>query len=164
MNLTGVGGEERGIGAARHLEAAGQGLVMAGHPFGDVGHRQIAHDPLPGHVLDLERLGQALEGPADVAVVEHHPLGRPGGARRVDQGGEVFGLGGLGRVGEVERVRCQQGLVGEIGPRVVVVDDADLLERGDRLANLADRLVEASILDHRELRRGVVGEILDLLR
>ena len=39
-----------------------------------------------------QRQAEALDRPADVGVIEHHALRRPGGARRVDDGREVVGL------------------------------------------------------------------------
>ena len=67
--------------------------VVRHHALGDVRHRQVGHDPLADHVLTGPLVGQQrrLQHPAQVVVGDHHALGVPGGARRVDDRGQVVG-------------------------------------------------------------------------
>ena len=54
---------------------------------------------------ELVAAGQLLARVHDVVLVDHHALRRTGGARRVDQRGEVGGVGGRGERVEVGRSR-----------------------------------------------------------
>jgi hypothetical protein len=57
-----------------------------------VGHRQVGDQPLAKEGLELESEAppQLLDGEDDVALADHHALGRAGGAGRVDESGQVF--------------------------------------------------------------------------
>ena len=64
------------------------------HLSGDVGEREVGHDAAPGeHAVGHVVVGEDLAGPADVIVTQHDGFRIAGGARGVDQGAAVPGLG-----------------------------------------------------------------------
>ena len=94
--VCGAGGglEQRGLGTGRDLVAEQDQPVVRHHALGDVGHRQVRHDPHAEHrphASSRRTAMQRLDGPAQVAVGEHHALGVAGGAGRVDDRGQVVG-------------------------------------------------------------------------
>ena len=117
VDLAGVGGDQRRVGAGGDLEPAHAGEVVAGHALGDVGHRQVRHGPEPGGV-DADEVEVALRGPHDVAVRQHHALRRAGRARGVDDRGQHVGGDGGGGGVEVDRlVALGDGGAGDAGRR-----------------------------------------------
>ena len=96
---------------------------------------------------------------------QHHALGRAGGARGVDDRGDVverrrrsvggeIGWSGRGEVGIV-----RDGIAGDVG----LLEHHDVLERGQRLADLEEPLEETGVLDDGQLGLAVVDEVFDLL-
>ena len=165
VDLAGVGADLRRVGARRHLEAAEAGEVVAGHPLGDVGHRQVRDRPEPGRV-DAQQVEVALGRPDDVVVREHHALGRARGAGRVDDGGQhVGGQPGGGRVqvdrlGVAEHRRRQEVGAGDTGG---VEQHDHVLERRELVADHGEPLGVAHVLDDGDLGAAVAGQVADLL-
>ncbi len=158
--------ELTGVRAAVHAEADDEGLVVARHPLGDVRHREVRHDPHPGVVIELKAFPELLDRVDDVVLADHHALRRSRGAARVDQRGDVGGVGRGGERGEVGaavrlelRRRCHP--VGQIAIRL---DDVDPAQPRQFAANLEESGEKAGVLDDRDLGTGVAGEVLDLLR
>ena len=113
-----------------------------------------------------ERQPQALGGPADVGVIEHHALRWPGGPRRVDDGGEVGRLHDLARGLDVDGIQPQHRLPAAhvIGRDAVgVLHEHDVLEGRELGANLEEPLEVADVLEDRDLGVAVAGEVLHLL-
>jgi len=140
---------------------------VADHALGDVGHRQVGDEPLARVGLEVNASREALHGPGHVLVREHHALGRAGGPRGVDQRGQVLGLGDGGGFRQVDGVGPQQVLVGEdvVGCQAVgVPQDAQVLERRELVAHLEERLEEADVLDHPQVRLAMTDEVGDLVR
>ena len=106
VDLAGVGGDLRGVRAGGDLEPGHAGQVVAGHPLGHVRHGQVGDEPEAGEV-EAQQVEVALGRPHDVAVRQHHALGRAGGPRRVDDGGQHVGreLGRPPRPGRSARWR-----------------------------------------------------------
>ena len=91
----------------------------------DPGHRQVAqHLVLLGQAIEGDRVAHGAD---DVVVGQHHPLGHAGGARGVEDDGEVrsLALGHLAREeplmrgGEVAAFLADILVGQQIGPDVV---------------------------------------------
>ena len=63
-------------------------VVHRAHLFGNVGQRQVGQHAVA--FIDLVQRGHVLPHPPQVALAQRHGLGRPGGARGVDEGADVF--------------------------------------------------------------------------
>ena len=157
-----------GSGQDVTLRPRDHALVVARHPLGDVGHREVGDDPLADEVeVDAEAAAQLLDGEHHVALADHDALRRAGGAGGVDEGGQVVG-GGLGR--ELVRGRGCPGRAGR-PPASTPSGRASAgglitkicLSCGQLVAHLEDPLEEPAVLDDRDLRLGVAGQVLDLL-
>jgi hypothetical protein len=169
MHLAQVGPDLRRVGAGRDLVAAQAGEVVARHPLGDVRHGQVGHRP-EADGLDLQQVEVPLRRPHDVAVGQHHALGRPRGAGRVDDGGQRLGrdqvecgleVGGL-VVGE------DGGREHALGPRrarhqVVAAQRHDGGQFRELVAHDGEALEEPGVLDHRQLGVAVPGQVGDLV-
>jgi hypothetical protein len=131
---------------------------VADHALGDVRHRQVGNDSLADVLVERDALLERLDGVDDVVLVDHHALGRAGGAARVDQRGEVVGFGGgteLVEVGAavVEQTARREHAVGQAA--LGWVDHVDVLQAGQLLADLEDPLEEAGVLHDGDLGFGV---------
>ena len=165
-HLTHVRGEQARVGTARDLVAQERLLVVAGHALGDVRHRQVRDEPLAQVVVELDAEAQALDGPCQVAVGQHHALGRTGGARGVDQRGQIVGRRQGRRRLEVEGLAVEQRRVGvdlRPGLAIGVVQDHQVLEQRQVVPNLREALEEARVLDDGDRGLAVTGEIGHLL-
>ena len=99
-------------------------------------------------------------------LADHHTLRRPRRAGRVDQRGKVIGIGGLGERLQVRPAGAQQDVVGRhVVGRLVGgwVDDEDPTQPGKLGSHLQEPLEEPAVLNDRDLRLGVVDEVLQLL-
>ena len=151
------------VGAGGDLEADEGLLVVAGHALGDVGHGQVRDQPLAGQAIQVEAAPQALHRPGDVVVGDHHALGRTGGARGVDHGGQVVGrAAGRGRLARSagsaasrSSTRKTSSDTSPSGSR----DDAEVLERGQLGAHLREAVEEALVLDHADAGPAVAGQV-----
>ena len=137
--------------------------------LGDVGQGKVGHGGVVRrHPADTRRL---VGGPGQVAVGQHHGLGRPGGPRGVDQGRHPVRLQGVHPFVHL----LGRGLV-PLGQELlpghddVVVDGLDaahhhhMLELG-QVGQLLEHLGPLALVleqDHRRL--GVVEDVLDLGR
>ena len=147
-----------GIRTHRDLVRVDRLLVVARHPFGDVGHRQVRHDAETGEVdVVAERTLEALGGPHHVVVGEHHALGRAGRPRCVDHRGQRFGVD-VGRTLLEIRVPVS---VEEIAS--VVRDDHDLLEGLELAPHLLETSGESVVLHDGHLGLAMTDEVRDLL-
>ncbi len=153
-------GDQLGIGAGGDLIAERHPLVVGVHPLRDVRHREVRDEPETGRVDRFETTPEALDGPHDVGVVEHHPLRRPGRARRVDDRREVVGTGGAhGRV-EIDRVVADQLLEGQQvtgGFARLRVDDREVPKERQLVADGGDPLPVSAVNDARH-RLAVPGD------
>ena len=127
-----------------------------------MGHGEIGDDPRA--LGELDDLLERATGGQLVGVRDLHALGRPGGARGVDQGEHVVGLDGAPRGLEVEVLRCPRLDVveGQGAVLALAVDDHDVLEVLGALGGLANG-VEEGTLGHDHAALGVAGQVLDLL-
>ena len=73
-------------GAGTHPHRA----VQRNHLLGNVAEWQVAEKLIV--LVDGKRVDHRLGCPDQVVMREHHRLGRPGGARGVDQGRKIVGL------------------------------------------------------------------------
>src|SRR5215218_4428254 len=151
------------VGAAGDREAQHHRQVMAHVALRHVGHRQVRDHP-PG-----VRKGDDLVVGADrlrhVPVRDLHPLGRPGGARGVDQGEEVVGRNGPPGGLEVEGVVAPpRELLQRHRPvwRIPVHDDHVL--ESVVLDLHCQHAVDEGLLGEQHAVAGIAHEILDLLR
>ena len=151
--------------------ASGQHLAeVADRALGDVRQRQEGQEAVVGP--DGHDPGDAVDVGDDVAVGEHGALGAACRARRVDDGGQVVRVDGVGVVLEHGRVQCQflggEGLeVTQIPDEVVVeavtpVEHEHPLELRQLLAaeQHLGELVQA--LDEEEAAAGVAEDVGDL--
>ena len=112
----------------------------------------------------------ALGGPHDVAVGEHDALGRPGGARRVDDRGQRVGgdeAGRLRQVGGVALGEYRPGhhalAAGRAGDDLGARQGDDAGQLGQLVAHDGEALEEAGVLDHGHLGVAVAGQVGDLV-
>jgi hypothetical protein len=156
-HLLEVGGQLRRLRAGGDLVALQDLAVVAHHPLGDVGHREVRDHALAGEVeIVAEAAAQALGRVDDVEVRDHHALGRPGGARGVDHGGEHLGGDVGGGVAEVGRLGAEQVVA-------VVGQAEDVLELRELLLHLEEALDEAVVLGDGNAGVAVPGEVGHLL-
>ena len=107
-----------------------------------------------------EREAQALRGPADVGVIEHHALRRPGGPRGVDDGREVGRLHHFACGLDVDGIQPQHRLpaVHVVGRDTVgVFHEDDVLEGGELGMHFEEPFEVADVLEDGDLGVGVAG-------
>ena len=109
---------EPGLAAGEHLAEVADGAL------GDVAEREERQEAVVGP--DGHDPRDVVDVGGDVAVGEHHALGSPGGAGRVDDGGQVVEVDGV--VAVVEHGRVLGQLVGGHGLEVVEVADEVVVE------------------------------------
>ncbi len=156
-----------GVGAAGDGRPAEDGVVVAGLTLGDVGHRQVGHDPHAGQLVlrHPERPEERDPGPQDVVVGDHHALGRTRRARRVDQRGEVVGLRDGGRLDEVDRVGGHELVPrDDVGRGTLPRHEHDRVQGRQLAADLGHPLEEPLVLDDDDLGLGMADQVLDLVR
>ena len=150
------------VRAARHRHPVDHRNVVVGVALGDVRGRQPGDHACAG-VGEVDQLLDGLHRAEEVAMRELDALGRPGGARGVDEGQDVVGLDRGDRGLDVEvRVRALE--VGERhgALRRLPVEHDHVLERGGLLARRED-LGQVGLLDNGDLGGRVVEQVLDLL-
>ena len=125
-----------------------------GRALGDVRRRQPRDDLRA--VGELDHPLDALDGREQVAVHELDALGRPRGARRVDQRQQVVGPDRAPRALDVEAgVRALDVAPRQRALAARALEHHDVLERG--------QLREVLLLDDRDLRARVLHDVGDLL-
>ena len=178
--------EQRG----RHLaDVLGHGVDALGEVDGGAGPQRVEHREGPlGDVAERQERQllvafakrgdevRVVELEEDVAVAQHRPLGGAGGAGRVDEDGEIFGLRdldhpveGAGMLPVVARAQLEQrGERHDLGVAEVVepfhVVDDDLHELGTARAHLQDLVELLLVLGEEEAGAAVVDDVLDLPR
>jgi hypothetical protein len=157
-----------------HGGAGTQGVEDRERALGDVRQRQERE-----LLVARARLGREVrvaELEQDVAVAQHRPLGRPGGAGGVDEDGQVLGLGDLDHPIERARVlavvagaqleqrrEVQHLRIAEAVQALQVVHD-DLDELPTAGADLQDLVELLLVLGEEEAGAAVVDDVLDLAR
>ncbi len=156
-----------GVGAAVDVVAEHHRLVVTDGPLRDVSHRQVRHHPHAHEVVEMDRALEDLDRVHDVVLADHHALRWPRGARGVDQGRDVVGLGERSELGKVGAAGGEEfgGLVDTIGQRSLGrLDHVDEFECGQFVTDLQDPVEEPLVLDDRDACLGMTGEVLDLFR
>ena len=155
-----------------HDLSLGQRVVDRGHAFGDVAQRQERQGAVAP--LQIQVLVHAGDLEHQVAVADHRALGRAGGARGIDQEGDVLGRRRVDGLLELRRALARQRLAmgehaGEVGGHRVVqaaqaleVDDDDAPQGRAGVAHRDDLVVLLLILDEQYPHAGVVDDVLHL--
>jgi len=103
----------------------------------------------------------------DVAVTEHHALGLAGGARGIDDGGQLVGLQGMGLQLALEAEQpVGQGIQARVVGLVIRLDGVhgdDAPETFEAVAHLQDLLPLQAALHHHQLHIGLAHDVGDVL-
>ena len=168
MDLSQVRGDLARVRTARHLVRVDRLHVVPRHALGDMRHRKIRHDAVSGEVdLLSERLHKALSRPHEVVLGEHHTLGWSCCPRGVDDGRQRLWRHERGRFCEVDSAvpvhEVDEGRDVRSDDIVRVVDDHQLFERWQLVANLEETFEVGGVFDDDDLGTAVSGEVGDLL-
>ena len=109
-----------------------QWVVGGAHAFRDMAQGQKRQSPVQR--LQVQVLLHAVDLEHQVAVADHGPFGRPGGARGVDQKSDVVRLAGVDA-----RVKTLS-----IGPRPGLTQGQELLKRGGHRVRQITQALEVS--------------------
>ena len=126
---------------------------------GVIGGRRTLHDAIVRR--ETKGLVIGLHEVADAPVLDHHALGAPGGARRVDDVGERRGSeprgaeGGVGRIVSVERIDDIDDAVGGKARRQAAGTTGSVRQEGHR-ARVVDGLAQPFV-GKREVEAGIRG-------
>ena len=172
-----AGASRRVLAPSSRMSAHGRDLVRELDPavvgddaaLGDVRHRAGTRRCVHARGSTSASVSRRLSSVhATLRVVEHHALGRPGRARRVDDGREVVAAGPLAAA-----VSRSTGLAARAARptdsdadarRHAVRPPTTSRRRGSSPRTSSTRLEVAGVLDDRDRRAAVAGEVADLVR
>ncbi|EAU63461.1 hypothetical protein STIAU_1845 [Stigmatella aurantiaca DW4/3-1] len=150
-----------------HLGARHQRPMQGEHLLGDVRERQVGQDAGRLH-LEVRLLKDRRRRPHQVAVAEHHPLGRPRGSRSVNEGGQGLRREGLDRVPVRPLVHPhaapQDVLIAQHALRQPLrgLHDNEVTQAGQPLAQHQGGLQKRLVFHQEDFRLTVAEDVLQL--